>query len=315
MFASVTFAIVSRELRGQLVELGLSPAEAQVYLTLVRNTALSASAVAETTGLSRTSVYQMLCALADKGLVEPGTGYGSKFAVTAPAQALPALIAREREALLQGVLQREQIAQELADQLTPLTNAAEPVPEELIQVIRSPRAVAERFERLQLEAKRQVDIMVRTPILNPRRENPGQQKAQRLGVHFRCLYGQAIIEDPEIKPYLKQWIKGGEEARVYSGVLPHKLVIFDCEVVLLPLTMPGDQMRTLLIRHHVLAMSLSMLFDSFWERSDALTLEPPKKVHHKKGSHAVRNQSPSGEGAVRDGYAQKERLRSNSNRR
>src|SRR5260370_37571105 len=85
--------------RAELVELGLSPTEAQVYLALVQSTALSASAIAAATGLSRTATYQILCALSDKGLVESGAGYGTKFGAVAPERALPALIEHEEEAL------------------------------------------------------------------------------------------------------------------------------------------------------------------------------------------------------------------------
>jgi sugar-specific transcriptional regulator TrmB len=41
--------------RAELVELGLSPTEAQIYLALLQSAALSASAIATTTGLSRTA--------------------------------------------------------------------------------------------------------------------------------------------------------------------------------------------------------------------------------------------------------------------
>src|SRR5260370_27019995 len=193
--------------RAELVELGLAPAEAQVYLALVENASLSASSIAENTGLSRSSVYQMLCALADNGLVESGTGYGSKFAVVPPNRALPALIARERETLSQ----REEVAAALGERLMALTSEAEIPPEELIQVIRNPRAVAERFERLELEAERQIDIFTKPPFFGGK-GNPTQAKALQRSVRFRGLYEKAALEDPGIKPYVASCLTAGEEA-------------------------------------------------------------------------------------------------------
>jgi len=249
--------------RAELVELGLAPAEAQVYLALVENASLSASSIAETTGLSRSSIYQMLCALADKGLVESGTGYGSKFAVVAPNRALPALIARERDTLSQ----REEVAAALGERLLALTSETEVPPEELIQVIRNPRAVMERFERLQLEAEKQIDCFVKPPYFN-RTGNQVEQKVLRHGVRIRGVYEKTGLEDSGVKPYFHKWITAGEDARIYDGELPHKMVIFDSQVVLMPLIMPGEQMRALLIRNAQLARNLTFAFQYVWDRSE-----------------------------------------------
>src|SRR5262245_14149510 len=102
--------------RAELVELGLTPAEAQVYLALLHNPSLGAGAVAATSHLSRRRFFQTLCSLSDKGRVESGACYGSKFAVVEPAQAFPALIARERESLAR----REEVAGQVGQRLSAL---------------------------------------------------------------------------------------------------------------------------------------------------------------------------------------------------
>lgn len=253
------------ELERSLQELGMLESEAQVYLTLVRNGAMSASAIASAVGGARSSIYPTLNSLVEKGLADAGAGYGSRFSAVPPEQALPFLMAREREELLH----REQLARSLVERLSSLAERSDTIAEELIQVIRSPRAVGERFERLELEAERSLEVFVKAPVLN-RSGNPVQEKILRRGVVIRSLYERAILEVPEIKPYLAGWISQGEEARVYDGELPHKLAIFDRQTVLVHLTMSGDQARTLYIRHAELAMSLGMLFDSLWEQSSPL---------------------------------------------
>lgn len=257
----------------ELQQLGLSAPEAQIYMTLTAKGSLGAAAIAQDTGIQRSNVYPILWSLADRGLVEGGTGYGSKFVAVPPDEALPSLVMRERETLLE----RERLAVQLAQRMASFMSSSEAAPEELIQVVRNPKVIAERFERLQLDAERQVDVMIRAPILNPRRDNPVQEQAQRRGVRFRGLYERAAIEDPAIEPYVKAWVAGGEEARVYDGKLPHKLAIFDTHVVLLPLSMPGDQMRTLFIRHHELAQSLTIMFETLWERAVPLNLGQAKR--------------------------------------
>lgn len=257
-----------------LKELGLLPAEAQVYLALIRNGPLGASAIANVTKVPRSSVYPTLNALIDKGLAEGGAGYGSRFSAVRAELALPSLMRREKEELLH----RESVAQKLTEHLSSLAEPTEAGAEELIEVIRNPRAVAERFERLQLEAERQIDVMIKAPILNPQRNNPAQEKAQRRGVHCRGLYERAALADPAIQPHLEAWIAAGEDARVYDGDLPHKLAIFDSEVVLLPLIRPGHQTRTLVVRHEQLAKSLSILFKFLWDQAKPLPVPGRKRT-------------------------------------
>jgi HTH-type transcriptional regulator, sugar sensing transcriptional regulator len=254
-----------RELhRLELEELGLSSAEAQVYLALLRSSGgLGASAVATMAGIQRTSIYPILDALLEKGMVERGAGYGSRFTAVAPKQALPSLITREKQELSN----RERLAGELADKLESVTEPFDPTAEvEVIQVLRDPRLIAERFERLELEAERQIEVFNKPPVIG-RIDNPAQNTAMRRGVRVRGIYEQTAINDSALEPYLSKWIAAGEEVRFYEGDLPHKLALFDRQIVLIPLVTPSGQGSALFIRHPQLALSLGMLFDSFWERS------------------------------------------------
>src|SRR4029077_6618735 len=91
---------------------------------------------------------------------------------------------------------------------------------ELIQILRDPRVIAARFERLQLEAEKSIDVFTKAPLfISP--GNPAQAKAQGRGVHCRGLYERAVLDTPGVKPHLAMWIAHGEEARVYDGELPH----------------------------------------------------------------------------------------------
>src|ERR1700751_186682 len=95
--------------QARLEQLGLSAAEAGIYLTLLRRGALGASAIADATDVPRTSVYPALSSLANKGLIEESAGRRGRFSPLPPETALPALIAREEEALAQ----RRDLAREL----------------------------------------------------------------------------------------------------------------------------------------------------------------------------------------------------------
>jgi len=269
-FLSGNYQQMSFEHRLKLEQLGLSSAEAQIYLAVLHHGPLAAPAIASQTGVPRTGVYPTLCSLAEKGLIEGGLGHGSKFTAVAPEDALRGLIAREEQTLSE----RQQIARELTDALPPSAPDAESALDDSVQVIRTPRVITERLDKLQAEAAQQVDRIVKSPILNPRLANPAQLKAQRRGVRFRCLYERAIVEDPQISPYLPDWIAAGEEARVFDGELPNKLVVLDRQIVVVILVKPSGQSSALLVRHAPFARSMSILFEFFWNQATPLTAAP-----------------------------------------
>jgi sugar-specific transcriptional regulator TrmB len=271
--------------RSKLEQLGLSQAEAEIYLAVLQQGPLAAAAIAQETGIPRTSIYPNLCSLADKGLVEGGAGYGSKFAAVPPEQALAALVAREK----QTIAQREQIADELAEVLAPLAADSESALDGTVQILRTPHLISERFDRLQLESEQQIEAFVKAPILSPRLSNPPQKKAQQRGVRVRALYERAVLDDEKVKPYLEAWVAGGEEARVYNGELPYKLVIFDRQVVLLTLVRRNGQSSAMLVRHEPFVKSLGILFDYFWEQAKPLFPEAaPSRAVARAGGKARR---------------------------
>jgi sugar-specific transcriptional regulator TrmB len=266
----------------ELTQLGLTPTEAQVYLALVQNGPMGASAIAAATGLARTAVYPTLGALVDKGLAEAGEGYGSRFSPVPAEKALPQLLAADKAALLH----RERLTTEVIELVSLLEEQPETVPDELLQVLRGPRALTERFERLQLEAEHSIDCFVKGPFLvDP--NNPTQEKAQRRGVRYKGLYESRLLEDPPTKARVLKWMATGEEARVYHGEIPQKLVIFDSRVVLMPIVRSGDALRTVVIRHQELAQTLSLAFQYLWEKAEPVTRLQPEKAKANGGVRLI----------------------------
>ena len=262
----------------ELTQLGLTPTEAQVYLALVQNGPMGASAIAVATGLARTAVYPTLGALVDKGLAEAGEGYGSRFSPVPAEKVLPHLLAADKAALLH----RERLTAEVIELISLLEGQPETVPDELIQVLRGPRALTERFERLQLEAEESINSFIKGPYLGDP-SNPIQEKARRRGVHYRGLYENRLLDDPATKARVLKRMAMGEEARVYDGELPQKLVIFDSRVVLMPLVRSGESLRTVVIRHPELAQTLSLAFQYLWDRAEPVAPEQPGKAKKTRG--------------------------------
>lgn len=288
----------------ELEELGLFPGEAQVYLALVRNGPLVASAIAHLTEIPRSSVYPTLNALVDKGLVEAGTGYGSRFKAVPSETALPSLIRHDREQLSH----RESIVKGLSEHLASLAEPVEAVPDELIQVLRNPRAVAQRYERLQLEAERVIEVFCKAPFFVGG-GNPAEDKTLKRGVRNRAIYEKAALEDPAIKPYFSNWLAKGEEARIYDGVLPHKLAIIDSKIALIPLFLPGEQMKAVLIQHAQLAQMLSLGFQYLWERSEPIGSPKPRTAGKGASTVTKRQKTDVGVATESNGHDRRQRVK------
>ena len=256
---------------GDLGELGLSPIESKTYLALLSAPQLTAQAVADAVGVTRTSAYAALRSLADIGLVESGTGYGSKYRAVAPERGLPDLIERQREALQEQLSTRESIAKRLAVELGDLSDGEEDAGE-LIEILRDPRALRARYDRLQLEADESIDTMVKAPIAATRRGNPAGMKALKRGVRVRSLYEPAVLDDDDVRPFLSEWIAAGEECRLFPGELPIKLGLVDGTTALVPLKTPNSShpVTGVIIRHPELGSALRILFDRLWEQGKPL---------------------------------------------
>ena len=279
---------MSFEHRLKLEQLGLSSSEALVYLAVLHHGPLAATAIAGETGIARTAVYPTLGSLVEKGLIEGGLGHGSKFMAVAPKEALRGLIARDEQTLSE----RQQIAKELSKALPQVPDDAEDALDDSVQVIRTPQLIGERLHRLQLEATRLVEAIVKAPIMVRPLWNPAQKKAIERGVHYKGLYERAAIEDPTIAPYIDSWLAQGEEARVFNGELPYKFFVFDQEVVVSTIVRRSGQTTALLVRHAPYAQSMSILFNYFWNQ--AKPLGAPSATTRKTSARSItKTASPS----------------------
>jgi HTH-type transcriptional regulator, sugar sensing transcriptional regulator len=256
-------------LQSRLEELGLNEVEAAAYLALVQGGTSGAARIAHTTGRQRSSIYHALGALSDRGMVEGGAGYGSRFRAVPPDKALEILIRVERDRLER----RAEIVEQITPLMEQLGRDAEDSDEKVIEVLRSSQAVSERFDRLQLEAEREIEVFVKAPVIATRRGNPAEMRALKRGVRDRGLYDQAVLDVDVIRTWMPTWDSAGEEIRIYPGELPMKMALVDRRNVLLPLPTPGhgNGVTSVVIRHTALGEALHLLFDHLWELSRPFT--------------------------------------------
>lgn len=250
-----------------LEELGLSGSEARAYLALLDAGAAGAQAIADAVGISRAGTYPVLRALKDKGLVDHGEGWGSLYRAVGPEVALPLLVDRQRQEVEEREIAAKELAEELAERVTPASAASH----EIFEVIRNQRSQAERFARFELAAEKEIDLIVKPPIID-RSGNPEEESALKRGVRVRALYQQSVLEDEAVGPYLTDWLAMGEEARVYPGELPLKLALFDRRTALVPLETPASphSLTAIVVNHPALGAALRIFFDASWAESEPL---------------------------------------------
>jgi HTH-type transcriptional regulator, sugar sensing transcriptional regulator len=254
------------QLETLLEQLGLTKTEAKVYLCLLDQSPLPASTIADLTGTSRSSVYLVLRSLVGKGLIDAGAGYSSRYHAAPPQRALSSLLDRNRAELSARERHVEDVLPDLAD----LFERNQDATGELVEILRTPALIGERFNRLQTECQKTIDIVVRSP-LQVGGPNDAELAALRRGVRCRAIYDRDILTEPSIDGNLAAWTTEGEQARLYPGDLPMKFVVFDSHTVLMPLVAPGvTGVLGLIVRNGELAATLTFLFDILWDRSEPL---------------------------------------------
>jgi sugar-specific transcriptional regulator TrmB len=258
--------VVAMDRAAMLENLGLTNTEARVYLHVLEQPSLSAAEVADFAGISRSNAYVILRSLTEKGLVDAGAGYNSRYQPAPPERALDQLLERDRAVLAE----REQRVRRVLPELTEVFDQRGPVDGELVEILRTPAVVSERFDRLQTEARETIDIVVRGPI-EIGGPNQAEIDALRRGVRARAIYEEAALDHPAMGEHLGTWVGQGEEARVFRGALPMKFAVFDGQTVLMPLVAPGvSGVVVIIVRNAELGAALGYLFDTLWAQATPL---------------------------------------------
>jgi len=201
-----------------LEQLGLTKTEAKVYLCLLDQSPLPAATIADQTGTSRSSVYLVLRSLVAKGLIDAGAGYSSRYHAAPPSRALTGLLERNRADLAA----RERHIEQALPELTELFEQNQDADGELVEILRTPTLIGERFDRLQSESQETIDIVVRGP-LQVGGSNEAELAALRRGVRARAIYDRNVLAEPSVDLNLSEWTTQGELARLYPGDLPHEV--------------------------------------------------------------------------------------------
>ncbi|WP_330334292.1 TrmB family transcriptional regulator [Streptomyces sp. NBC_00536] len=256
-----------------LVALGLSRYEARVYLALVKRESYTAAEAARAAHVPRQRVYDVLDALVRRRLAIPRPGRVAAFSAVSPELALTRLMALQRESLER----LDQASLTLTAALTPVWTAGQTHtdPLDYIEVLRDPKAIAERFARIQEQAAHELLSFCKPPFVAPAANTEGIRAVRRLrraGGTARAVYTHDALDDADVLENVRRFGDAGEEAR-FAPRLPLKLIIADASLVLcdMPDPMAGTGATTaLFIEHPALAGCLRLSFLTVWDQAETV---------------------------------------------
>jgi HTH-type transcriptional regulator, sugar sensing transcriptional regulator len=253
-----------------LMSLGLATYEARVYLALIRRDSYTAAQVAREADVPRQRIYDVLDTLVRRQLATAHPGRVATFSAIAPEAALTRLMAHQRDSLER----LEHTSAALTAALTPIWSdgQSQDNPLDYVEVLRDPKAIAERFEDIQGRADRELLSFCKPPYMTPAVNTEGITVVRRLrgaGGTVRAIYTHDTLEDVDLRENVERFGEAGEEAR-YVEDLPLKLVIADASQVLcdMPDPVAGTHSTTaLFIDHPALAACLRLAFDATWRQA------------------------------------------------
>lgn len=256
--------------RRVLGEVGISPDAEDIYQFLLSEPGSTFAEVANGCGLSRARLQAALTDLERRALVARRSGSPSRFQPAPPDVVVEALISAREEALHQTRLDARQLRSlhRVSPEQTQVT--------ELVEVLTSRAACAERWAQQQAATRDRLEVFVRPPFAQPQVEVDEVAQGRMLGrqVTSRVIYDEAALRHPDTLEHAHRMVALGEQARVVSE-LPLKLSLSDRSTALVPFVQsdPNATIDAGLVVHtSTLLDALIDLFDLYWERGTELRL-------------------------------------------
>ncbi|MGH9152710.1 MAG: TrmB family transcriptional regulator [Acidimicrobiales bacterium] len=261
-----------QDLAREFEELGLSPSEARVTLALLQLGTAKSTQLAKVAAVPRTSIYQVIEALQDKGIVLRVPGEGPALWASPGRDKifdrLHTALTAAQEARLE---QHRARAARLRDKLAESVPEAPLVPLPFVHLLTCPQEVRQHHERLLAQAEFEVLVFNRPPYSTvARTTNAAAMRMLARGVTMRVLYQAAQVEDPEADAFrasVELYQEAGVEGRVVDE-LPIKLLVVDRQVALLAIDDPTVHDSgfpvTMLVEQSGFANAQAAAFEHYW---------------------------------------------------
>ncbi|SDT20670.1 helix-turn-helix domain-containing protein [Microlunatus soli] len=241
-----------------LQALGISPAAEAVYRALLSRSQATTDDLVEELQRTPAEVTGLLSDLEGLGLVNRMPGRPLRMRAARPDVALEVLVSRRQQELARVQLASRQL-------LTLIPPAERHRPEDIVEVVVGPSAIAARFEQLLDRTRDELLVLDRPPyVTDSARAESTVKSLLRDEVTVRGIYAPEAIEEPGALQAVQDAIRSGEQSRVHPAI-GMKLAISDRELAIMPVGADEAVEAALCIRPSVLLDALAQLFDLLWQ--------------------------------------------------
>lgn len=262
-----------------LMQMGLSEREAKVYRVLLGVDEITASGIPKFTDIPRTKVYEALTSLIKKGFcreVESVSG-SQMYTAVDPRIALEGVVRVEED----RINSLRSLNANLGSMLFEIYNnsALRLKDYDFVQILRGRLEIVNTYIAYRKSAKTEIlELSTGAYVMQDsesRSEAEDNVRLMQQGLDIRVIYQTNEIGYDGNSYFHTLNFQNGLNARTYSDV-PVKMSLIDKKTILLPLSDPlleEPNLTVLLIEHSGLYAVLREAFESYWEKSEPVTME------------------------------------------
>lgn len=274
----------SQDLKNKLQNLGFKDNESQVFLVLLKGSAMSASEIAEKASIRRTAVYEILKSFATRGFCnEIETNTILKYEMIDPEIIGDKI---ESEFKKQSETKIDKLKETFGDfknlYRSEESEENKKVNIELIRGFNKHRQ--EKFIELLNSAKKEILFMIRLEGYISEELDTSASEFYKKGGVIKSIYETSlnfkIIKDnvrknattEDLLRICRKFEKSGEHVRISEKQLPN-MTIFDKKIVFFNIqdkSIPRHNNSDIIIRNEDFALRMIDLFNFYWDRSSDL---------------------------------------------
>jgi sugar-specific transcriptional regulator TrmB len=274
----------------KLKQLGFTEYESKVFISVLKGTLMGASEIADSAGIRRTDVYNILKSFVEKGYCnEIETNSVLKYEMIDPDIIFDKIerdILREKEKELA-------VLKETMKDLKPLYRTEQPEKSKIvnIELVRGYNRHREgKFVELLKNAKKEIFFMIRPEIFLSDEIDDIAAKFYKKGGVIKSVYeagdnykvkkGDKWVKasKEDFIKILEKFEKAGEQIKISTETVP-TIVIFDREIVYMNISdksLPRHNEADIIIRNKDFAESMMKVFNTFWK--DSLKIKEYKNL-------------------------------------
>jgi len=265
------------EIITKLQPIGITGREAEVYVAMLKNGALSASEISKITTVSINKIYEVLQNLVKKKMCSENYLNGVKlFRCIEPKIAFKNVFSIYEQEITRKKNMYGELEENLMSLYSKEKNSKSPM--DYIEVISERGRALDRYLNIQANAEKEILFFSKPPYLTTIDSNVEKiQSACNNNVKVKSIYEPDQEENAEnnnnLLNFIEQYQSVGEEAKIIKE-LPMKLVIVDESICIFSLqdnVTFNAELTTMIVHHPILALSQKTLFEEYW--SKAMTIE------------------------------------------